>query len=156
MKYIYNISDAIFIRPPGSCPGVGLGGTMGVGGQNFFPAIQPDLVCELLTWMTHAPAHFFGFPPLGPWGGVKKSNFLNMVMWDIKLKDMSSRPGLTEQFLPTIKVVTLRWGQRVNYHYISLRAWGFAMAHHRMCFSLWFLFRKFVKCWKIPYEIMKN
>ena len=29
MKYIYNISDGIFIRPPGSSPGVGLGGTMG-------------------------------------------------------------------------------------------------------------------------------
>ena len=28
--------------------GVGLGGTVGVGG-NFFPEIQPDLVCEFLT-----------------------------------------------------------------------------------------------------------
>ena len=27
-------------------------------------------------------------------------------------------------------------GQRVNYRYISLRAWGFAMARHRMCSSL--------------------
>ena len=26
---IYNISDGIFIPPPGSCPGVGLGGTVG-------------------------------------------------------------------------------------------------------------------------------
>ena len=50
---IYNISDWIFIRPLGSCPGVGLGGTMvvggGLGGQFFFFKIQPDLVCELLT-----------------------------------------------------------------------------------------------------------
>ena len=30
---IYNISDGYFIRPPGSCPGVGLGGTAGVGGS---------------------------------------------------------------------------------------------------------------------------
>ena len=45
---IYNISDGIFIRAPGSCPGVGLGGTLGVGGgggQFFFSEMQPDLVC---------------------------------------------------------------------------------------------------------------
>ena len=29
---IYNISDRIFIRPPGSCPGVGLGVPWGLGG----------------------------------------------------------------------------------------------------------------------------
>ena len=28
-RNIYNISDRIFIRPPGSSPGVGLGGTVG-------------------------------------------------------------------------------------------------------------------------------
>ena len=48
-----NISDGIFIQPPESCPGVGLGGTVGGGGGGgskfFFPEIQPDLVCELLT-----------------------------------------------------------------------------------------------------------
>ena len=33
---IYNISDEIFIRPPGSCPGVGLGGTVGGLGVKFF------------------------------------------------------------------------------------------------------------------------
>ena len=35
----------------GHAPGVGLGGTMGVGEskRNFFSKIQPDLVCELLT-----------------------------------------------------------------------------------------------------------
>ena len=34
----------------GHALGVGLGGTMGVGGGvNFFSEIQPDLVCELLT-----------------------------------------------------------------------------------------------------------
>ena len=49
-RKIYNISDGIFIRPPGSCPGVGLGGTVGGGGvKKKFPEIQPDLVCELLT-----------------------------------------------------------------------------------------------------------
>ena len=34
----------------GHAPGVGLGGTVGgCGVKNFFPEIQPDLVCELLT-----------------------------------------------------------------------------------------------------------
>ena len=50
MKNIYNISDAIFIRPPGSCPGVGLVGTGGGGrSKKCFSKIQPDLVCMLLT-----------------------------------------------------------------------------------------------------------
>ena len=82
---IYNILDGIFIRAPGSCPGMGLGGTVGGWGpKNFFSEIQPDLVCELLTWMAHAPAQFFGFPPPGALGRGQKFNFLNMVMWHIK------------------------------------------------------------------------
>ena len=72
---IYNISDGIFIRPPGSSPGVGLGVPWGVGGKKFFfSEIQPDFVCELLTWMAHAPAQFFGSPPPpGALGRVKGS-----------------------------------------------------------------------------------
>ena len=46
-------------------------------------------------------------------GGGQKFNFLNMVMWPIKLKGMSSRPGYTENFYPTIKLVTLGCGQCV-------------------------------------------
>ena len=40
----------IFIRPPGSCTGVVLGGTLGGGGGQKINSseIQPDLVCELL------------------------------------------------------------------------------------------------------------
>ena len=50
----------------GHDPGVGLRGTMGVGGsKNFFPQIQPDLVRELLTSMAHAKAQFFGSLPPG-------------------------------------------------------------------------------------------
>ena len=52
---------------------------------------------------------------LGGAGG-QKFDFLNMVMWHIKLKAMSSRPGYIENFYPRIKLVTLGWGQRVNYH----------------------------------------
>ena len=37
-----------------------------------------------------------GFGLGGAWG--QKLNFLNMVMWHIKLKGMSSRPGYTENF----------------------------------------------------------
>ena len=43
---------------------------------------------------------------LGVLGG-QKFNFLNMVMWHIKLKGMSSRPGYTEIFYPRIKLVML-------------------------------------------------
>ena len=65
----------------------------------------------------------------------QKFNFLNMVMWHIKLKGMSSRPEYFENFYPKIKLVTLGWGQRIKYHQIYSRAWGFAMACHRMCSS---------------------
>ena len=68
----------------GHGPEVGLRGTVGGGG--------------LLTWMAHAPAQFFGSLPPGALGRGQKFNFLNMVMWHIKLTGMSSRPGYTEKF----------------------------------------------------------
>ena len=75
------------------------GGGGGLGGQKiFFLENQPDFVCELLTWMAHAPAQFFGSLPPGALGRGQKFNFLNMVMWHIKLTGMSSRPGYTEKF----------------------------------------------------------
>ena len=51
-------------------------------------------------------------------GGAEgsKFNFLNKVMWHIKLKGMNNRPGYTENFYPKIKLVTLGWGQRIKYH----------------------------------------
>ena len=48
--------------------------------------------------MAHAPAQFFGSLPPGALGRGQKLNFLNMVMWHIKLTGMSSRPGYTEKF----------------------------------------------------------
>ena len=77
--------------------------------------------------MAHAPAQLFGSLSPGALGMGQKFNFLNMVMWHIKLKGMSSRLEYTEKFEPMIKLVTLGWGQWVNYHEISSRAWGFAM-----------------------------
>ena len=54
-----------------------------------------------VPWVMHAPG-------LGTWGaGGQKFNFMNMVMWHIKLKGMSSKPGYTENFYPTIKLVDL-------------------------------------------------
>ena len=49
-------------------------------------------------------------------GGGQKFNFMNIAMWHIKLKGMSSRPGYTEHFYPSIKLVTLGLGQRIEYH----------------------------------------
>ena len=49
----------------------------GWGGQIFFPEIQPDLACELLTSMAHATAQFYWSPiPWGPWKGAKRSNII--------------------------------------------------------------------------------
>ena len=38
--------------------------------------IHPNLVCELPTWMGRATASFFDPAPLGPLGGVKRSNII--------------------------------------------------------------------------------
>ena len=72
---------------------------MGVGEVNnffFFKFIQIWCVCYSHEWHMHQH-NFLGLHPLGPWGGVK-IKFLNMVMWHIKLKGISSRPGYTENF----------------------------------------------------------
>ena len=63
-------------RRLGHAPGVGLGGTVGGwGSKNFFSQIQPDFVCELLTWMAHAMAHIFGSPPPGAFGRDQKVKY---------------------------------------------------------------------------------
>ena len=49
--------------------------------------------------MAHAPAQSFGSLPPGALGRGQKFNFLNMVMWHIKLSGMSSRPGYTGKIL---------------------------------------------------------
>ena len=62
------------------------------------------------------PGHALEFRTWGAGGGGSKFNFLNMVMWHIKLKEMSSRPGYTELFYPRIKLVTMGWVQMIKYH----------------------------------------
>ena len=62
-----------------------------------------------VPWVMHAPG-------IGTWGaGGQNFNFLNMVMWHIKLKGMSSRPGYIENINPRNKLVTLGWGQMIKY-----------------------------------------
>ena len=53
--------------------------------------IGPDF--HLVPWVMLA---------LGGAGGGQKFNDLNMVMWHIKLKGMSSRPGNTEKIYPIV------------------------------------------------------
>ena len=74
---IYNISDGIFIRPPGSCPGVGLRGTVGGwGSKNFFLKFN-QIWCVSYLHELHMHRHnFLGPQPLGPRGGVK-----NFIFW---------------------------------------------------------------------------
>ena len=50
----------------------------------------------------------FGVP--APWG--QKFNFLNMVMWHIKLKGMSSRPRYNEQFLTSDRTGDVGMGSK--------------------------------------------
>ena len=47
----------------------------------------------------------FGSPPPGALGRGQKIDFLNMVMWHIKLKRMSSRPGYQDCVL--VKIISI-------------------------------------------------
>ena len=78
---VQNILDEFFILSPGSCR---RGGTLGYLGAkikfrppvcllcylllNHWIKFNPNLVCELLTWMDRS--HFFLARPLGPWRWV--------------------------------------------------------------------------------------
>ena len=62
-----------WVMPQGQ--GWDLGGWGGGGGQKIVFRIQPDLVCELLTWMAHATAQFFGFPSPGALGRGQKVKY---------------------------------------------------------------------------------
>ena len=85
------------------------GGTLGYcGGKKFFfqKFNQTWCVSYLHEWHMHRH-NFFGPPPPGAMERGQKFNFSNMVIWHIKLKGKSSRPGYTEKFYPTIKLLTL-------------------------------------------------
>ena len=72
-----HMKDIKHIWSPGSCPrGVGLRGTVGgLGGQFFSKFNQIWCVSYLHEWHLHR--HLFWSPcPLGPWGGTKRSNII--------------------------------------------------------------------------------
>ena len=72
----------------GHAPGVGLGGTMG--GGTFFSEIQPDLVCELLTRLSHATAQFLVPVSWGLWEGPKGQISLNLN-YKVNFKDFKTK-----------------------------------------------------------------
>ena len=62
LKYIRgDFHSVAWVMPQGRDLGV----PWGLGVQKLFSQIQPDLVCELPTWMAHATTQFFGSPPPG-------------------------------------------------------------------------------------------
>ena len=73
---------------------------MGGWGVKFFFFLKFNQIwCVSYFHELHMHRHnFLGPQPLGPWEGVKNFNFLNMVMWHIKLKGMSITLGYTEKF----------------------------------------------------------
>ena len=54
----------------------------------------------------------FGSPPPGAMGTGQKFNLLNMVMWHIKLKGMSNRPGYTKKNLAYSQTGDLGMGSK--------------------------------------------
>ena len=65
------MSDGIFIQPPGSCPGVGLGGTVGGWGSIFFFPKFNQIWCVSYLHEPHMHRHNFWVP--SPWGLGKGS-----------------------------------------------------------------------------------
>ena len=74
---------------------------MGVGGGgHFFPRFN-QIWCVSYLHELHMQWHMhniFGSQAPGALWRGQKFNFLNMVMWHIKLKGICSRPGYTEKF----------------------------------------------------------
>ena len=82
----------------GHAQGWDLGGTVGVGGQKIFSPKFNQIWCVSYLHELHMQQHNFWIP--SPWGlrdGSNFLNFLNMVMWHIKLKGMCNRPVYTEK-----------------------------------------------------------
>ena len=52
----------------------------------------------------------------GTWGCLGSIFFPNMVLWHIKLKGMMSRTGYKLNFHRMVKLVIVRYSQKVNYH----------------------------------------
>ena len=83
--------------PWGGGGGGGGGGGVGLGAHFFFPKFN-QILCVSYSHEWHMHRHnIWGHTPWGLREG-SKIKFLNMVMWHIKLKGMSSRPGYTEIF----------------------------------------------------------
>ena len=100
MRLYNNISERIFIWPLEHAKGWDLGVPWGVGGSKklCFPKFNWIWCVSYLHEFAHAPAQFFGSPAPGALGRGQNFYFLNMVMWHIKLKGVSSRPGYTKKF----------------------------------------------------------
>ena len=58
----------------------------GLGVKKVFGEIQPDMVCELLTWMAHATVHFGVPAPCGLGEGPKSQISLNLD-YKVNFKD---------------------------------------------------------------------
>ena len=70
-------ASGILQSPPSVCPSVTLSP------PKPLDEIQPNLVCELLTWMGCATAHFFGPAPWGPGEGPKGQISLNIIKFQL-------------------------------------------------------------------------
>ena len=57
---------------------------------------------------------------LGRWGCPGGQKNSNMAKVHIKSTGLTSRTECKENFHPRVKLVTLEWGQKVKYHWISV------------------------------------
>ena len=81
-------------------PRGGTWGYLGGWGPKFFFFRNSTRFGVLVTYMNCVCSGTnFGSPAPGALGRGQKFNFLNMVMWHIKLKGIFSRPGYTEKNL---------------------------------------------------------
>ena len=94
IKYIsWDFHSAAWVMPRGGTWGY-RGGLEGI----FFFQKFNQIWCVSYSHEWHMHRHNFGSLTPGALGRGQKFNFLNMVMWHIKLTGMSNIPGYTEKF----------------------------------------------------------
>ena len=98
---MYLLTNERYITYQAGFTFVHLGGTLGTAGgwgvKKKIPKFK-QIWCVSYLHEKHMHRHnFLGPPPPGAFERGQKFNFLNMVMWHIKFKGMSSRPGITEK-----------------------------------------------------------
>ena len=85
--------------------------------------IQPNLVCELLTWMGRAMAHFFGPAPWGPGEGPKGQISKNIIKFQLQSQFQRFLNQTLCVFSQMKDIKHIRWGFHLV-AWVMPQGWG--------------------------------